>query len=157
MQRIEEDISDDLLQGVPELDGGAPLAFTLVQETNDAAAPGDPPLPTPAPFMPAAPMNAPLNAPSSPPLNMPRAPAEAPTGDVHSLVAGARAQMSTLFETELTRVEASFTTLLQQMEQRLAQAQLELAAVRAEHEKIRVETDKKASALRELKKTLEGI
>lgn len=166
MHAKDEEISDAMLDNIPEIDasraGGfsgfanaePPLAFTVVAETADERAPGPA-----APFMPASPlaMHMPLATQGPVTTKAPAPAAAVPTGNVSDLVANARAQMAAVFESELTRVESSFGTLLQQMEQKLKQADLELAAVRAEHEKVKAENDKKAAALRELKKALEGI
>ncbi|HWH08431.1 MAG TPA: hypothetical protein VNX21_04465, partial [Candidatus Thermoplasmatota archaeon] len=77
--------------------------------------------------------------------------------DVHGIVDQARTLMENAFQQELARVESTYAAFLGGMESQLRQAELELAAVQAEHAKVKAENDKKAEALRELKKALEGI
>lgn len=80
-----------------------------------------------------------------------------PDVDTHGLVRDLRATVASAFDAQLERVETSFGAVLEGMEAKLAQAELELAAVRAEHERVKKETERKAEALRELKKALENI
>lgn len=143
-----------MLDAVPELDarGEATLPFTVVADDAPAHAPIRPvPYPlggaaeahaAPAPAWSAAPSA--LDAPD-------------PGIDLHGLVGDVRENVRAAFDAQLARVEAGFGPMLERMEAKLAQAELELAAVRAEHERVKTETARKADALRELKKTLENI
>ena len=197
MVAAEEEISEDLLDNIPELSdakaGGfagfvraqpadAALPFTVVADDEDepaavdtlmSAAPGfqpppDAPRPVPYPLGGGA-QDAPVITPTPFPLG--GAPAPAPAApqhpasvdaaaldlDVHGLVDQARTLMENAFQAELSRVETTYGQFLKQMESQLKQAELELAAVQAEHAKVKSENDKKADALRELKKALESI
>lgn len=181
----EDEISADLLDAVPELDGeaggfsgfikgkatDAEVPFTVLVDDDTADPQPAPALPLQikpfplgggaAPLEPPAQKAKPQPAPPARPTAPPAAPSQADAAtlalDVHALVGDARRQMDAAFQSELTRVESAFGGLLKQMEARLAQAELELAAVRAEHDKVKRETDRKVEALRELKKALEGI
>lgn len=77
--------------------------------------------------------------------------------DLASLVGDIRERVAGAFDQQLARVESTFASTLERMEAKLAQAELELAAVRAEHARVKDETERKAEALRELKKALENI
>lgn len=181
----DDEISADLLDAVPELDGDAggfsgfikgkatdaevPFTVLVDDDTADTNPPPAVPLQIkPFPLGGAAVALEPPAQKAKPQQSAPPAPATAPAPltpldaatlalDVHALVGDARKQMDAAFQSELTRVESAFGGLLKQMEARLAQAELELAAVRAEHDKVKRETDRKVEALRELKKALEGI
>lgn len=196
MAAAEEEISEDLLDNIPELPdakaGGfagfvraqptEALPFTVVADddadeppavdTVISASPGfqpppDAPRPVPYPLGGGA-RDAPVLTPTPFPLGAgaPSAPAPVPPAgidaatldlDVHGLVDQARTLMENAFQAELSRVETTYGQFLQQMESQLKQAELELAAVQAEHAKVKTENDKKAVALRELKKALENI
>lgn len=181
----EDEISADLLDAVPELDGESggfsgfikgkatdvEVPFTVLVDDDSADPPPAPAVPLQIkpfplgggavalepPAQKAKPQSAPAPRPAAPPPAATDVDAATLALDVHALVRDARKQMDAAFQNELTRVESAFGGLLEQMEARLAQAELELAAVRAEHDKVKRETDRKVEALRELKKALEGI
>lgn len=154
----------------------ATIPFTVVDDDPGAvdavlaAAPGfappaDAPRPVPYPLggsdaPPITPTPFPLGGPPAAPAP-PAAPGAVDPAaldlDVRGLVDQARALMENAFQQELSRVESAYGGVLQRMEAQLRQAELELAAVQAEHAKVKAETDKKAEALRDLKKTLESL
>lgn len=182
----EEEISEDLLDNIPELHDAKHVPFTVLADDEDdapavdtlvSAAPGftpphDAPRPVPYPLgggssapepLPIKPTPFPLGGGTAAPVTpaAPSAPVSVDEAtlnlDVHGLVDQARTLMENAFQAELSRVETTYGQFLKQMESQLKQAELELAAVQAEHAKVKSENDKKADALRELKKALESI
>ena len=150
-----------------EDDDAPPAVDTLMSAAPGFQPPPDAPRPVPYPLgraqdapPPITPTPFPLGgaatpAPPAPPV--PGLDAAALDLDVHGLVDQARTLMENAFQAELSRVETTYGRFLQQMESQLKQAELELAAVQAEHAKVKAETDKKAETLRDLKKALESI
>ena len=80
-----------------------------------------------------------------------------PSEDLHSVLQQVRAQMESAFARELSRVEDSFGWMVKDLEVRLATAQTQLEAARAENERVRADFTRKTEALRELKRTLESL
>ena len=80
-----------------------------------------------------------------------------PPADITGVLAAVRQQMQDAFNDHLNHIESSFGTILKDMEGKLAFAQAELEAARRENERVKVEHQRKAEALRELKKTLEKL
>lgn len=142
--RTELDIPEELLDQIPELDGGG------------AAAAGANPF---APLKRSAPTASAEDEEilELTPLDLAQTPASGGATDVTLMFHDMRREMETAFGKELDRVETSFHGLLRQMEAKLQQTQAELHAARAENERAKTEHARKAEALRELKRALDKI
>lgn len=157
----EDEISDDLLNSVPDLEPGkGPFSHFARKEPAREFAVVDATDVIPLPPSSVEPLAATAPPEAAPTLMASRgaAPMAAAADEgIRALLDQVRQQMEGVFRAEMGRVEASFDQLLHQMEARLAQANAELAAARAEHERVKAENDRKVEALRELKRTLESI
>lgn len=94
---------------------------------------------------------------SLPDLGFGSGPAHPNDGALLGVLSDVRRSMEAAFQHEMDRLEGSFGAILRQTEARLVQANLDLAAARAEHERTRQEHARKSLALRELKRALEGL
>jgi hypothetical protein len=85
------------------------------------------------------------------------APATPDASAIHGVLEQVRHQMEGAFAKELSRVEDSFSWMVKDLESRVHAAQIQLQAARADHERVRAEYERKAEALRELKRSLESL
>ena len=78
-------------------------------------------------------------------------------GNLDEMLAEVRREMEAAFAHQLTRVEASFTSILKDMDQKLAFAQAELDMAKRENERVKADHQRKIETLRALKKSLEQL
>jgi hypothetical protein len=78
-------------------------------------------------------------------------------GSVDDVLSEVRREMEAAFAQQLTRVEASFASILKDMDQKLAFAQAELDMARRENERVKSDHQRKVETLRALKKSLEQL
>ncbi len=77
--------------------------------------------------------------------------------DLHAVLDQVRRQMEAAFAKELARVEDSFSWMVKDLENRLDATRRQLEAARVENARVKVDYDRKTEAIRELKRTLEGL